>query len=103
MRLMAIEELSNLYQATILESISVGTIGALIGTGILEILKISRVFMLSSRGIETITKNLSLSKSVIQEESDITSKSFFFGYTVPLNTLVNDATFLIANPSNFFG
>ena len=66
-RLTTIEEVSNLYQATILGSLSVGTTWSLTGTGILKILKISKdVCMLSNRGIETITKNLPLSKTVVQ-------------------------------------
>ena len=65
-RLTAIEEVSYLYQATILGSLSVGTTGSLSGTGILKILKISKVFVLSKRGIETITKNLNLSKIMVQ-------------------------------------
>ena len=61
-----IEEASNLYHTTILGSLSDGTIWSLTGTGILSVLKMSKKSMLSNRGIETITKNLPLSKTVVQ-------------------------------------
>ena len=54
--LTAIEEVSNLFQAIIFRSLYVDTSGSLGGTGILKILKISKVFMLSNREIETTTK-----------------------------------------------
>ena len=65
-RLTAIEDVFNLFQATILGSLSVGTTGSLTRTGTLKILKISKVFMLSKRGIDTITKTLPFSKTVVQ-------------------------------------
>ena len=64
-RVTAIEEVSNLYQATILGSLSLGATGSLPGAGILKILKFHR-YLLSNKGIETITKMLPLSKTVVQ-------------------------------------